>query len=133
MEIKEEAIRLSKIHSTKDAADILNIPEKNIKRWLKNGPARKKGAGRKTMDPNMEKALLDWICGEFNRLGTFPDCRELKHKAKDLSSVMDFKASKGWCDKFLRRNGSRFEMWVDEKKRQGIVLMANPTFSLLGK
>ena len=50
-----EAIRLARIKSIKEASEIMQIPEKNIKRWMKNGPERKKGAGRKTMDPIMEK------------------------------------------------------------------------------
>ena len=29
----------------------MGIPEKNIKRWIREGPERKKGAGRKTLDP----------------------------------------------------------------------------------
>lgn len=35
----------------KETAELLKIPEKNIKRWEWNGPEWKKGAGRKTMDP----------------------------------------------------------------------------------
>lgn len=46
-----EAIRMARIKTIKEASDMLEIPEKNIKRWIKNGPERKKGAGRKTMDP----------------------------------------------------------------------------------
>lgn len=56
MEFKNEAIRLAeKCHSTRRASELLGVPEKNIKRWIRNGPERKKGAGRKTMDPNMER------------------------------------------------------------------------------
>lgn len=58
---KIEAIRIARIKSIKEASEMLNIPEKNIKRWIKNGPERKKGAGRKTMDPEMEHRLLQWI------------------------------------------------------------------------
>lgn len=88
---------------------MLEIPEKNIKRWIKNGPERKKGAGRKTMDPNMEKNLLNWVAFEFSKKGEFPDNKEIKNKAKFFSNQDIFKASKGWCDKFLRRNSRYFE------------------------
>ena len=57
---------------------MLQIPEKNIKRWIKNGPERKKGAGRKTMDPNMEKNLLQWVAKTYRNTGTFPDNKEIK-------------------------------------------------------
>lgn len=133
MEIKQEAIRLSKIHTIKEASDILNIPEKNIKRWLKNGPERKKGAGRKTMDPHMETALLNWIQEEFKRTGIFPDCRDIKNQAKSFSSNKDFKASKGWCDKFMRRNSHKFDGWVEERKKEGAVFTSIPNFSIYGK
>jgi hypothetical protein len=109
MEIKNEAIRLTRLHSLKEASEILNIPEKNIKRWLKNGPERKKGAGRKTMDPVMENRLLNWISDEFKKTNTFPDCRDVKFQAKIFSTNSDFKASKGWCDKFMRRNHRLFD------------------------
>lgn len=47
---KYEAVKLAQIHSIKLAAQISNVPEKNLKRWIKNGPERKKGAGWKIAD-----------------------------------------------------------------------------------
>lgn len=32
----------------------MNIPNKNIKRWIEEGVKRKVGGGRKTQDPDME-------------------------------------------------------------------------------
>lgn len=107
---KMEAIRMARIKTIKEASDMLEIPEKNIKRWIKNGPERKKGAGRKTMDPNMERNLLNWVANEFSKKGEFPDNKEIKNQAKIFSNQEKFKASKGWCDKFLRRNQRYFEM-----------------------
>ena len=102
--LKKEAIRIAQIKSIKEASLILKISEKNIKRWIKFGPERKKGAGRKKMDENMEKNLLKWIEKKFSENGIVPDNREIKIKAKLLSSIPYFKASKGWCDKFISRN-----------------------------
>lgn len=109
-EIKIEAIRLAHLRTSKEASEILSIPEKNIKRWMKNGPDRKKGAGRKTMDPNMEQQLLDWIQKILlvDNL-PFPESKDIKAKAKEYSSNPSFKASKGWCDKFIKRNSYFFE------------------------
>jgi len=42
-------------------SQIMKIPEKNLKRWIINGPERKKGAGRKITDLLMEKKVLNWI------------------------------------------------------------------------
>lgn len=95
---------MARIKTIKEASDMLEIPEKNIKRWIKNGPERKKGAGRKTMDPIMEQNLLNWVAKKFRKTGIFPDNKEIKVQAKIFSTLDKFKASKGWCDKFLRRN-----------------------------
>lgn len=62
-----EAIRIARIKSIKSASEMLKIPEKNIKRWMKNGPERKKGAGRKTMDPIMERKLLNWVAKKYQK------------------------------------------------------------------
>jgi hypothetical protein len=44
----------------KEASGIFNAPIKSLKRWLKVGHERKKGGGRKTKDPHMEKHLYKW-------------------------------------------------------------------------
>lgn len=49
-----------KLQDPFSAAQICNIPLKNLKRWLNNGYYRRKG-GRKTQDPKMEKDLIEWI------------------------------------------------------------------------
>lgn len=55
---KKKAIEMAKNHkSLKEAASFYNVPIKSLKRWLKVGHERKKGGGRKTKDPAMEKKL----------------------------------------------------------------------------
>jgi hypothetical protein len=46
-------------------AKSLGIPSKNVIRWCRNGARRKPGAGRKVLDPGMEKKLAEWIGGKF--------------------------------------------------------------------
>lgn len=101
---KLEAIRIAQLTSPQEAAEILNIPIKNIRRWLKNGYQRKKGAGRRTQDPEMEKLLIQWMADYFKLYQKIPVNKELKIKARKLSKIPTFKASKGWCDKFWKRN-----------------------------
>jgi hypothetical protein len=116
-EMKVEAIKLAKKTSSKEASEILGIPEKNIKRWIKNGPERKKGAGRKTMDPEMEESLLKWIEKiMYDNDGIFPESKDIKLKAKEFSSNPTFKASKGWCDKFIKRNSMLFDHFKKKDK-----------------
>ena len=102
--------------STKLASQILKIPEKNIKRWIRNGPERKKGAGRKCTDQNMEVQLLQWIEQIFRDFGQLPDIRSLKIRAKELANNSAFKASKGWCDKFMKRNKTYFDQLSEDRK-----------------
>ena len=101
---KKEAVTLCKILSIKKTSEYLKISEKNIKRWLINGIERKKGAGRKIRDLKMENDLKLWMKNEFERVGKFPNYFFVKKQAKIFSNCEKFKASKGWCDKFFRRN-----------------------------
>lgn len=86
------------------------VCKSRIKRYMKNGPGRKKGGGRKTLDPTMESKLLSWIEETSYESSSFPCRAQIKQKAKNLSAVGDFLASKGWCDKFFKRNQDKLEM-----------------------
>ena len=58
VELKKKAIMLAEeLNNIHDAARMVNVPPKNLKRWMESGPHRKKG-GRKTQDPDMEKKLF---------------------------------------------------------------------------
>jgi hypothetical protein len=103
-QIKKEAVRIAQMKSFKIASDLLKISEKNIKRWMNNGIERKKGAGRKTLDPEMEKKLLFWIKNFFLQFKFLPNFYDVKKQAIKLSRFNGFKASKGWYDKFYIRN-----------------------------
>ena len=114
-QMKEQIVRICQNHSLKTAAEIFSVPEKNIKRWITQGPERKKGAGRKTMDPQMESGLLNWISEFFRIYKVFPDFKEIKLQAKRFTKNETFMASKGWCDKFMKRNVLFFQKLRDQK------------------
>jgi hypothetical protein len=57
---KRKAIELARHQSLKVASATFNAPIKSLKRWMKVGPLRKKGGGRKTKDPEMERELYQW-------------------------------------------------------------------------
>lgn len=62
----------------------------------------------------MEDRLVEWIHqqqAETNQLLT--RC-QIKRKAKEISTVNSFKASKGWLDKFRRRHNIEFRPAVSE-------------------
>lgn len=85
-----------------DISKELGIPAKNIRRWKEEGINRKVGAGRRIKDIDMELNLRRWLIGEWN-LGRYPSCKEIKQMAKTLSTNIEFRASKGWLQKFVDR------------------------------
>jgi transposase-like protein len=103
--LKREAIALAiKLNNSKEAAARLNVPPKNLKRWMQSGPIRKKG-GRKTQDPDMEKKLYFWINGYLEEYSKMPPAKAIKQMALKYSKYAEsFKASKGWMEKFLARH-----------------------------
>ena len=78
------------------------MPLKSLKRWIKVGWERKKGGGRKTKDPEMEKRLYQWYV-EMKDQSNPVTAKMIKDMAIKLSSCGDFIASKGWLDKFKIR------------------------------
>lgn len=71
----------------------------NICRWRKRCD-RRSGAGRKVNDQEMEIALLQWIRKNSTNLTR----KIIQKKAKELSKNDEFKASKGWFERFFKRN-----------------------------
>ena len=97
------------------AAREFKIHAKRIRDWYKQkellkkmkktrGRKRLAGGGRKMLDEGMEKAVFDWI-GEMRASNLRVSRRMIKAKAKDTSTEEGFKASNGWLQRFMRRNG----------------------------
>ena len=86
----------------KEIAKMYNIPLKKLKRWIEIGPKRLEGGGRKVMDPFMEQDLIKWITFEKQN-GIKISGKQVQDKAKSLSRVEKFLASKGWLEKFLKK------------------------------
>ena len=87
-----------------NASEYFGLPKKRLKRWFLTGPLRRKGAGRKTLDPDMEETLVGWMSEYVKKYRKFPVRNAIKTKAKNFSRIREFRASKGWCDKFFKRN-----------------------------
>lgn len=104
---KRKAINTAlRLGSQNKAAEILGLPIKNLKRWIKNGPVRRKG-GRRTQDPDMESSLIAWIEHYKKTHNAFPSSKEVRSQALHLSGRNKmFKASKGWFEKFMVRHYS---------------------------
>ena len=56
------------------------------------------------LDEEMEKAVFDWI-GVMRASTLCVSRRMIKAKAKDTSTEEGFKASNGWLQRFMMRNG----------------------------
>ena len=88
---------------TKRVAEALSLSTKSLKRWMIKGTQRKNGGGRKVLDPEMEEKLLKWI-EEQKNIGNKLTGTSIKNKAKALSKFKTFLASKGWFEKFKKKN-----------------------------
>lgn len=72
--------------------------------------SKKINPGRKLKDPQMEAKLLRWIKNFDKKNQKIPGKDKIKCIALELSTCKEFKASKGWIDKFFRRNEEFFNL-----------------------
>lgn len=61
------------------------------------------GSGRKIKDPCMVYHLLKWYYSFHICEGQKITAKDFRQKAKDLSTRNDFRASKGWFEKFKKK------------------------------
>ena len=80
------------------------VPRKSLRRWSHVGCLRKKGCGRKTKNPKMEEELVQWY-NEMIKKNINITAKMIRDKAVQISNDKDFLASKGWLEKFKKKNG----------------------------
>ena len=80
------------------------VPRKSLRRWSHVGCLRKKGCGRKTKNPKMEEELVQWY-NEMIKRNINITAKMIRDKAVQISNDKDFLASKGWLEKFKKKNG----------------------------
>ena len=112
---KETVVDFAMTNGIKAACKKYVVTRKNVERWCKNGLDRKKGAGRKTTNPTMEVEILAWVEDYIRREGKLPKRNYIIIRAMEYADEA-FKASKGWCDKFLKRNKSILETYLAEAR-----------------
>ena len=71
---------------------------------------KKISRGRKLAFPEMEEQLILWLEGELEK-GRPVTRKTIRNKAKVLSNSREFKASKGWIEKFFRRHPEIYELY----------------------
>ena len=144
LELKKEVITYAEIHGNRPASRQFQVDERRIREWrtkkseiesqaknvTQKGKQRSKlrGGGRKPFSPKLEKVLLEWTENRRARVS----CKLIMKKAeiayRDIkkSNNMDgedFKASRGWLTRFMRRNGLSL-------KRKSFVVQQGPSDSL---
>ena len=128
LKYKLEAIAYAENNNISSASKKFNVDRKCIREWkgkreelisLKNkdhGAKRKRleGAGRKSLDQQMEEVLIEWIYDRREK--GLRVSRKLimkkalyiyneKLKENDCDGGTTFVASTGWLQKFMHRNG----------------------------
>jgi hypothetical protein len=73
----------------------LQIPKKNISRWMRKKEENAGIRGRKPGDPTMEKNLTNWIKWNIGQ-AKYVTQTEIRKKAREFADSKAFKASKGW-------------------------------------
>lgn len=100
---KQLIVEEAKLHGISVACKKHGVSRNNVVRWLRNGVTRKEGSGRKTTNTEIEKKILNWIEDFIFKEKMLPKQKYILVKGADFVSE-NFKASKGWCDKFMKRN-----------------------------
>lgn len=108
---KEIIVQHAKLYGVYLTAKKFQITRRNIERWCKNGLDRRKGAGRKTTNPIMEQEMLQWVEDYIKHEKKIPKRKYIMVRGMGYSSDK-FKASKGWCDKFLKRNKEKLNNFL---------------------
>lgn len=125
MQFKKDAVHYAEETSVRKAAKRFRVEPKRIREWRDNSEKinvrdpkklRLEGAGRPLLDTNVEEQLLEWIYSRRSRMLRVSG-KMIMFKAKsfydekredDPTGQDAFTASRGWLDKFLRRNGLSF-------------------------
>lgn len=123
--VKKEVIAYAETHGNRPASCRFQVDEKRVREWrgnkatieglitTKKGKERSRltGGGRKPLSTELEEVLLGWI--EIRRSRGVSRKLTMKKAeiiygdlTKDMENVdEDFKASRGWLEKFMKRNG----------------------------
>ena len=122
---KKEVLAFAEVHGNRPASRRFQIDEKRVREWgankigiqtileTKKGKARSRlnGAGRKPLNVEMEEVVMEWIDNRRTR-GLRVSCKLIMKKAEMVyqditqeSTAKDFKGSRGWLCRFMKRNG----------------------------
>lgn len=109
--------RAAEMESASQAALELDVSRRCLQRWQEelevissvaehssSAIYRRPGQGRKVIDSNLDKGLLDWLQEQWKQ-GINVTTVAVREKAREMSSSPSFKASLGWFMKWQKRHG----------------------------
>lgn len=97
--IVQLALNTNIIHASK----VSGVTVKNIKRWIANGPERKKGCGRKNVDIELENMLKKHLLEYKDRIYSKLTLNELNsHQTHNIK--VSYKWIRKQCEKILEEN-----------------------------
>jgi len=103
-ELKSFIVQQTQIQSMSKVAKMFGVSINNICRW-KRTTERRTGAGRKVTNATLEKKLLLWLENMIQKnKGHLLTKGMIQEKARQWSGDQNFKASKGWLERFVKRN-----------------------------
>lgn len=122
IEFNIKVVKFAKLNSGEAAAKAFGVEPQNIRQWkkreaefvklMKESKTKRKrlcGGGRKKIMPELDKILFDWILTQRMK-SLRVSRRSIREEAKRIfptlenNELFDFKASRGWLEKFLDRN-----------------------------
>ena len=115
--LKLKAVAVAEKKSKEAAAREFSVDPRRIQEWCsqkeklaalqKDNKGKRKrldGGGRKALDEDMEEVLMDWILDLRGR-NIRVSRKMIQVEAKALSGTEEFKASRGWLGRFMKRKG----------------------------
>lgn len=106
---KEIVLSYAKSYGTSAACKDLKIKRRNLDRWRRKGSKPIKKVGRKIKNEKIERGMFEWVKNSIRTNKKKPAIKSILEAAQQYT-IDNFKASKGWCDKFMKRNQEAFQI-----------------------
>ena len=122
VEFKLKVTAHAESFSISSAARHFDVDRRMVARWVKKrneihtlsteklGKNRKRlaGGGRKPLSEELESNLLEWVLDRRSkglRVSRMLIMKKASVMYNSMNNDIEFSASKGWCEKFMKRNG----------------------------
>ena len=139
MEFKKQVVVYAEANSNRSAASHFDVEPKRVRKWkkdfektksTKSNRQRLDGGGTKCINKDLEEDLVHWINEKRSKM-LYVSRKMIMWKAKSIFDAKNedpttkdsFVASRGWCEKFMRRHG--FSL-----RRKTITAQKDPSYTI---